>query len=269
MRLTVLPASASRSVLMIGMPPAAAASKLRLTPFSSACRASSTPCVGEQRLVGGDDVLAGVERRLDRGRRRAVGAADQFDEDVVAGIARQRHRIVEPCRAGDVDAAILACDRAPKRRKSTIGRPVRTARSLPWRSIRRTRDAPTVPSPATPMRMGAFAFHERQLPHPDARQREAVIRDLETRELSPRVSGSVSAGDTSRHCARDDGWIASGRRSAGRRCATFCPPFQGSGGGCGRPGGCAARSRPARCGHSRRHARRSRCPAPPRHRPSR
>ena len=37
-----------------------------------------------------------------------------------------------------------------------IGRPQRTARSLPWRSIRRTSDAPTVPRPARPSRSGAF-----------------------------------------------------------------------------------------------------------------
>ena len=45
--------------------------------------------------------------------------------------------------------------------------------------------------------------------------------------------------------------------------------FQGNGGCCARPGGCAARSRPARCAQSPRRARRSRCPATPRPRPSR
>ena len=37
---------------------------------------------GQQRLVGGDDVLARPQRRLDRSFRRAVVSADQLDEDV-------------------------------------------------------------------------------------------------------------------------------------------------------------------------------------------
>ena len=62
----------------------------------------------QQRLVGGDDMLAGADRRLDRGAGDAVGAADQLHEKVVAGIARQRHRVVEPGKGRHVDAAVLA-----------------------------------------------------------------------------------------------------------------------------------------------------------------
>ncbi len=54
-----------------------------------------------------------------------------------------------------------------------------------------------------------------------------------------------------------------------RRCAAFPDRFQETAGYCGPPGGCAARSRPARCAHSPRRIRRSRRRARPRRRPSR
>ena len=49
----------------------------------------------QQRLVGGDDMLARAQRGLDGGFCRAVVAADQFDEDVDGWIGREpvgRHR---------------------------------------------------------------------------------------------------------------------------------------------------------------------------------
>ena len=64
--------------------------------------------LGEQRLVGGDDVLAGVERRLDRLLGDAVRAADQLDEHVDA---RDRAPAPPDRRTSDaarVDAAVLA-----------------------------------------------------------------------------------------------------------------------------------------------------------------
>ncbi len=38
---------------------------------------------GEQRLIGGDDMFAGVQRGLDRGPRGALFAAHQFDKNGV------------------------------------------------------------------------------------------------------------------------------------------------------------------------------------------
>ena len=64
--------------------------------------------LGHQRLVGGDHVLARPKRRLDRLLGNAVGAADQLDEHIDAGILGQGDRIVEPFDAGRVDAAVLA-----------------------------------------------------------------------------------------------------------------------------------------------------------------
>ena len=49
----------------------------------------------QQRLVGGDNMLAGGERRLDRGARRTLVAAHELDEKIDVGRARQRHWIVE------------------------------------------------------------------------------------------------------------------------------------------------------------------------------
>ena len=64
--------------------------------------------LGEQRLVGGDDGLAGRERRLDRRERHPVLAADELDEKIDLARLRQSDRVVEPGEAGDVDAAVLA-----------------------------------------------------------------------------------------------------------------------------------------------------------------
>ena len=71
---------------------------------------------GEQRLVGGDHRAADLERGADRGKRRAVLAADQLDEEVdVVGFG-QRHRIVEPCEAGEIDAAVARAGAGARRR---------------------------------------------------------------------------------------------------------------------------------------------------------
>ena len=72
---------------MIGMPPATAASNATITPFACAAAKISLPCCGEQRLVGGDDVLA-VGDRLEHERARRLDAADQLDDDVDVRIAR-------------------------------------------------------------------------------------------------------------------------------------------------------------------------------------
>ena len=61
----------------------------------------------EQRLVGGDDVPPGGDRRLADLLRRAFGAADQLDDDVGVGVARHRHRIVVPDVIVDREAAIV------------------------------------------------------------------------------------------------------------------------------------------------------------------
>ncbi len=58
--------------------------------------------LGDQRLVGGDDRLAGFQRGLDRDLGRAVRAADQLDEDVVVRGRGQGDGVVEPGQVGDV-----------------------------------------------------------------------------------------------------------------------------------------------------------------------
>ena len=61
---------------------------------------------GQQRLVGGDHVLAGAERRLDRRLGDAV-TADQLDEDVYRGIGGEALRRVEPLDALERNGALL------------------------------------------------------------------------------------------------------------------------------------------------------------------
>ena len=64
--------------------------------------------MGEQRLVGGDDMLAGAECGLDGVLRHAPLAAHQFDEDVDAGVLRERDRILHAAEGRDVDVRVPA-----------------------------------------------------------------------------------------------------------------------------------------------------------------
>ena len=61
-----------------------------------------------QRLVGGDDVLAVIERGIDDLAGDPVGAADQFDDDVDLGIGGHRRRILVPAHRRQIDAAVAA-----------------------------------------------------------------------------------------------------------------------------------------------------------------
>ena len=124
---------------MIGMPPATAASKLSATPLLLGQLGELEAVLGEQRLVGGDDVLAGVQRRFDGSLGDAVLAADQLDEHLDRRIACERHGIVEPFDALEIDAAALVRVCAPRRRRR-----MRDA------CRRRRESAPTPQSPVTP-----------------------------------------------------------------------------------------------------------------------
>src|SRR6185369_2371048 len=64
--------------------------------------------LGEQCLVRRYHRFAGGKRRLDCACRRIAGAANQFDKDVDARLARERDRVGEPLHTFEVDAAILA-----------------------------------------------------------------------------------------------------------------------------------------------------------------
>ncbi len=71
-------------------------------------RGEARAVMSEQRLVGGDDVLAGTERGFDRVFRHATLAAHQFDEHVDAGIGRQCDRVVHATESRDVDLLVAA-----------------------------------------------------------------------------------------------------------------------------------------------------------------
>ena len=94
MRFAVSP---SRSALMIGIPPATAASKATTTPLSRAAAKISVPCTRQQRLVGGDHMLAGANRLQHQGAGDAV-AADQLDHDVDLGVGDHRPRVAHHAR---------------------------------------------------------------------------------------------------------------------------------------------------------------------------
>ena len=64
--------------------------------------------MGKQRLVGGDHILPGAKRGLDRLLGDTTLAADQLDEDVDPGIAGELYRVGDEAEAGEVGAAVLA-----------------------------------------------------------------------------------------------------------------------------------------------------------------
>ena len=102
----------------------------------------------QQRLVRGDQRLAGADRGLGQRPRRPVRAADQLDHHVHRRVGRQRHRILVPAQAGDRKRRDPSTGRAPKPRVTAIGRPARAATiSALSRSIFST-PPPTVPRPA-------------------------------------------------------------------------------------------------------------------------
>jgi hypothetical protein len=90
MRLAVRP---SRNALMMGMPPATAASKATMTPFLLGGGENLRAMHGEQRLVGSDHVLAIGDRLHDHFLGHTV-ATDQLDNDVDFRIIDQRKGII-------------------------------------------------------------------------------------------------------------------------------------------------------------------------------
>ena len=83
----------------------------------------------QQRLVGGDDVLARAQRRLHQTARHAARAADQLDHDVDVGCGGQRHRILLPAHAGEVDVALLGL--AARAHGDQLERPAAAQRQQP------------------------------------------------------------------------------------------------------------------------------------------
>ena len=155
MRVSRLPASASRSVLMIGMPPPTAASKESCAPRSSASFASSTPCAASSALLAvttplpvssaartlacagpSSPPISSTKTSMELERARPTGSSCQ----AMPSIAKPRSR----ARSRALTAATRPSGRAAPRSAS------------PWRSSSRTTDAPTVPSPAMPSLSGSF-----------------------------------------------------------------------------------------------------------------
>src|SRR5262249_4769706 len=63
--------------------------------------------LGEKRLVGRHDGLAGGKRGLDRELRRIVLAAHQFDENVNSFVGREGYRVADPAQLGLPEVALL------------------------------------------------------------------------------------------------------------------------------------------------------------------
>ena len=83
--------------------------------------------LGDQRLVGGDDMLAGLEGGFDGELGGAIGAADQFDEDVHIGVFGEGRGIIEPGVAVGTDRAVATlragahtCNLDPSRQPQAV-----------------------------------------------------------------------------------------------------------------------------------------------------
>ena len=66
------------------------------------------PVMGHHRLVRSDQALACIERGAGERERGAVGAADQFDNDIDIRAGRHGLHVVDPGVPGKVDAPVLA-----------------------------------------------------------------------------------------------------------------------------------------------------------------
>ena len=109
----------------------------------------------EQVLVGGDDVLAGAQRRLDEPGRDA-GPPDAFDDDVDRGIADQRLGVFGEERGGDLGRTGFRKRTHGDRREPVVDSAAgRTEDSELTRS--RATPLPTVPQPRRAMRTSRSA----------------------------------------------------------------------------------------------------------------
>ena len=88
------------------MPPATAASKASATPCLLGAPREPQSVLGDQRLVGGDDVLVAAKRGLDDIERDPVGAADQLDDGVDFRIGGHRGGVLVPAHRRQIDAAV-------------------------------------------------------------------------------------------------------------------------------------------------------------------
>ena len=108
----------------------------------------------QHRLVGGDHGPAAPQRRAHQIERHALAAADQLADEVDLGVLGQRPRVAVPAHArrgrgrapGSGSRALTAV--------TVSWRPVRVASSSALSRSSRNVPAPTVPSPAMPMRSG-------------------------------------------------------------------------------------------------------------------
>ena len=146
--------------LTMGMPPATAASKLSATPFFSASAARLGAMMGEQRLVGGDDMLAGARARP---RRQSFATPSSppinSTNTSMASLAASRdgssnHAMPERSRPRSLA-------RSPLTAVTSIARPQRCFNAAPFSSSKYNTPAPTVPSPASPILSGFIVIPAR------------------------------------------------------------------------------------------------------------
>ena len=134
---------------MIGMPPATLASKAIGLAVASAGVEDLGAVRGQQRLVGGDDVLAG-RQQIEHGPPGPVDAADHLDDDLHRRVVDHAAQIGGEQLPGNARIAGLVRSRTTTRRSSS-GRPARAASRSGCSSSSFATPLPTVPQPIRAM----------------------------------------------------------------------------------------------------------------------
>ncbi len=111
--------------------------------------------MGEKRLVGGDDVLAGGEGGFGRVLGRAVVSRPSPRRRRRCRRAAPARRVGFPGVAGQVRVAVLRAVAGRDGGDQSTGRPARAAIRSAWAWTILTTPMPTVPRPARPRRKGA------------------------------------------------------------------------------------------------------------------
>ncbi|GIX25320.1 MAG: hypothetical protein KatS3mg122_2551 [Caldimonas sp.] len=163
MRLAVRP---SRKALMMGMPPATAASKATMTPLSLAAAKISVPCTANSALLAVTTCLPAAMALSTSSRARVVPPINSTTMSTCGSVATaSRSSLI--VRSAPRAARALAGLRAPTR-VTTMPRPARRWISAWLRANTLTTPVATTPAPSRPRRIGFWKEFMRSIRESDA-----------------------------------------------------------------------------------------------------
>src|SRR3569833_1267106 len=211
----------SRSTLTMGMPPAAAASNFRVTPFSSASLASARPCLASSALLAVTTCLPLASAVSTSWRAMPSSPPISSTTTSASPVARDKGSSVQPLT---VIPLALLLSRAETATISSL-RPARRDRSSPRALSALTTPVPTVPRPAM-----AILHEAVTLPRPDSFWPACHCLAY------PWADGWCRPAGTSSHCAPPGGCDVhsppaprahSPRHIHRSRCPATPPPWRG------------------------------------------